>query len=388
MASAPQLYQIKDLDLDQKLLIKLSVPILELSGVELAKQFYQYMLDEYPEVRPFFKESNQRDSSQPKILAFALLNYAKNIDNIAPLTGFIKQICSKHVGLQVEAKHYPIVGNCILRTMSQMLGDEVVTPVFLNAWGDAYGNLAQLLINDEFIMYQQQQWKGFRNFKVSLLKEEAKNIKSVYLEPEDGEKLISPIPGNYIVVRVAPKGVSYEQSREYSLSLPLHENQLRITVKKLDKGLVSTYIHEELKEGDTIKVAPPNGRLTYHDSPNDLLMFSGGIGITPLIPITETALSKGKKVTILYSNKGEIDRPFKSWFDQIKNKYSDQFELKEYFSNVKRLSSQEFDLFDLSSYDIYLLGPLSYMRFVKQELSSRGIDPRTIYLEYFGPVDI
>lgn len=55
MSAAPQIYTITDLSETQKNLIKASVPILELSGLELTKTFYNYMLENYPEVKPFFQ---------------------------------------------------------------------------------------------------------------------------------------------------------------------------------------------------------------------------------------------------------------------------------------------------------------------------------------------
>ena len=100
--AANQVYTIQQLSPEQVNIVKASVPILKALGQELTKNFYQKMLSSYPEVKPFFNESDQKLLRQPKILAFALLKYAENIENLEPLTGFVQKIVTKHVGLQVK----------------------------------------------------------------------------------------------------------------------------------------------------------------------------------------------------------------------------------------------------------------------------------------------
>ncbi|GMM32702.1 flavohemoglobin [Saccharomycopsis crataegensis] len=385
MSAAPQLYEIKDLTIPQKDLIKASIPILESSGVDLTKAFYNYMLETYAEVKPFFNETNQKNFRQPKVLAFALLNYAKNIDDLAPLTAFVQQIVTKHVGLQIKAEHYPIVGNSLISTMGKLLGPEIATPEFVTAWSTAYGNLAQILINAEWEQYQKQPWNGFKEFTVTKIEEEAKDIKSVYFTPSDGSKISLPLHGQYLGFRFTIPGDDIEKSREYSISQYPNSNEYRISVKKLDEGKVSTYINEQLKAGDKFKVAPPNGTFTYQDFTNDVLLFAGGIGITPIIPILEKALASNRKVTLFYSNKSQEQRPFGEYFKELQGKYNN-FTFNEFFSNENnRLSAKDFE-FSHKDFDVYMLGPIGYMDFVREELKKHDITE--IRSEFFGPTNV
>lgn len=384
--AAPQIFKPQPLSDAQKDLIKASIPILELSGVELTKAFYNHMLENYPEVKPFFNETNQVTFKQPRVLAFALLNYAKNIDDLTPLTDFVNQIVVKHVGLQVKAEHYPIVGNSLITTMGKLLGDKIATPEFVEAWTTAYGNLAQLLIDAEHAKYEEQPWEGFKPFTVTRLVDEAPDVKSVYFKPADGSKIAMPLHGQYLGFRFLVPGSDIEKSREYSISEYPKGNEYRISVKKLADGAVSTYIHETLKPGDQFKVAPPCGRFTYQNTEKDLVLFAGGIGITPLISIIDKALQDGKKVHLLSSNTTRASRPFAEYFDQL-SKTNNGFTYTEFISeDGKKLTSKDFDGIDIQNKEVYMLGPVGYMTFVREELEKRGAS--NIHSEFFGPTAV
>lgn len=379
---APQTYQIQELSEAQKDLIKASVPILELSGTELTRQFYDRMLSNYPEVRPFFNETNQITLKQPKILAFALLSYAKNIDDLAPLTAFVHQIVVKHVGLQIKPEHYPIVGSALLETMGELLGPDIATPEFIGAWATAYGNLAQLLINAEHGEYDKQAWHGFREFMVTKMQDEAADVKSVYFTPKDGGEIALPERGQYLGFRFSPPGAEFEKSREYSISEYPTGNEYRISVRKVDGGSISTYIHDALKVGDSFKVSPPAGQFVYKNTKKDLLVLAAGIGITPLISIVDQALREGKHVRMYYSNRSKETRPFATWLSQCTS--TGKFTLKEFIST--RICAADFDSMEAENKEIYMLGPVGYMTFVREQLQLHGASQ--INLEFFGPTAV
>lgn len=397
----PEIYKIRELTPREKELIKASIPILEQSGEVLTSKFYNHMLSDFPEVRPFFNESHQHDLKQPKILAFALLNYAKNIDDLTPLTAFVNQIVVKHVGLQVKPEHYPIVGQCILDTMKTLLGEEIATEEFLTAWATAYGNLAQILINAEAQKYKENAWDGFRDFKISRIEKEAENVKSVYFRPADGGKIAVPKRGQYVCIRFKLPDSETEKSREYSLSQYPSSDEYRISVRLVENGQISPFIHNSLQVGSTIRVSPPAGQFIYRegDANKPVVLFVGGIGITPLVSITERALESGRQVYMFNSNSSIVNRPFTQWLKDLKNKYADNFKLIEFISNEtdannaidklenRRLKSEDFE-FVKPEYDYYMLGPNPYMQFVKNELLARGVEESEIASEFFGPTEV
>jgi nitric oxide dioxygenase len=106
---------------EQRAIVKSTVPLLESGGEALTTHFYQIMLTEYPEVRPFFNQAHQANGDQPRALANGVLMYARNIDRLEQLGALVTQIVQKHVSLQIVPGQYPIVGACLLRAIREVL---------------------------------------------------------------------------------------------------------------------------------------------------------------------------------------------------------------------------------------------------------------------------
>ena len=156
----------------QTALIKATVPLLESGGEALTRHFYELMLGEYPEVRVLFNQAHQASGGQQRALANAVLMYARHIDKLEALGPLVGQIVNKHVSLQILPEHYPIVGSCLLRAIREVLGAEIATDAVIEAWGVAYGQLADILIGAEETAYAANAsaeggWRGAREFRLS-----------------------------------------------------------------------------------------------------------------------------------------------------------------------------------------------------------------------------
>ena len=64
------------------------------------------------------------------------------------------------------------------------------------------------------------------------------------------------IPGQYLVLKANIKGL--ECRRSYSICSSKNE-LLTVAVKRVENGIMSTYLNEELKVGDQIEIQPPQG---------------------------------------------------------------------------------------------------------------------------------
>lgn len=72
--------------------------------------------------------------------------------------------------------------------------------------------------------------------------------------------------------------------RSYSLSsAPADRKRVAITVKRQPQGKVSNVLHERLRPGAILRLAPPDGEFALPEPrPSKLLMISAGSGITPM----------------------------------------------------------------------------------------------------------
>jgi len=132
-------------------IVKATAPILQERGVEITTRMYERLFSEYPETKAFFK--NTKDG-QAERLANAVLAYAQNIDKLEALGPSVAAIAKKHVAVNVQPEHYPIVGSVLLAAMQDVLGDAANDEI-LEAWKEAYFFLAGIFIEKEEELYSE-----------------------------------------------------------------------------------------------------------------------------------------------------------------------------------------------------------------------------------------
>ena len=368
----------------QKAIVKATVPLLETGGEALTTHFYKTMLAEYPEVRPLFNQAHQQSGAQPRALAHSVLMYAKHIDKLEGLGDLPAQIINKHVALQVQAEHYPIVGTCLLRAIREVLGAEIATDAVIDAWAAAYGQLADILIGAEKQAYDALEhadggWRGAREFKLVKKEAESAEITSFYLEPVDGKAVIAHQPGQYIGLRAVVDGV--EQRRNYSLSAASNGKSYRISVKREAGGKVSNYLHDSVHVGDTLELFPPAGHFTLQASSKPLVLISGGVGITPTLPMLAAALQTDRAITFIHCARGSDVHAFRTQIDALAKAHAQLKPLYVYdeVKDGESVAAQGYLTESLLGQwlpasrdaDVYFLGPVGFMRSVKQSLQER-----------------
>lgn len=102
--------------------------------------------------------------------------------------------------------------------------------------------------------------------------------------------------GQFVNLR-RPDGLT----RSYSLaSLPTEDEFLTLHVKRMPGGAMTSWIFDELAEGDELELQGPNGRCYYvpGSQDQDLLLIGNGTGVAPLVGIVRDALHVGHRAQI------------------------------------------------------------------------------------------
>ncbi|CAM2955403.1 globin domain-containing protein [Helicobacter burdigaliensis] len=136
-------------------LVKSTIPALKTYGEDITKVFYRELFTRYPQVQSMFDMEKQKNGKQPKALALAVLNAAMNIENLDNIRKSIEKIGKTHVELNVTKEHYPLVGECLLIAIKEVLG-EAANDEVIQAWAKAYGVIADFYIEIEEKMYQEK----------------------------------------------------------------------------------------------------------------------------------------------------------------------------------------------------------------------------------------
>jgi ring-1,2-phenylacetyl-CoA epoxidase subunit PaaE len=148
--------------------------------------------------------------------------------------------------------------------------------------------------------------------------------------------------GQYLTLRLYVDG--QELRRSYSMSSSPLEDRLAVTVKKVTGGLASTYLHDQAKVGDTLEVAPPQGRFFNDLNPDKrrtYYVFAAGSGITPLLSIIKTTLESEpmSAIFLLYGSRNEENIIFRDELDQLSERYVGQLHVEHVLSQPRKEST-------------------------------------------------
>lgn len=380
-------------------IVKSTVPVLVETGPKLTAHFYERMFRHNPELENVFNMSNQRNGSQQKALFNAVGAYAANIDNLSVLLPAVEHIAQKHASFNIRPDQYQIVGHHLLKTLEEVLnpGKEVI-----DAWERAYGVLADIFIQREEQIYVASEsavggWRGLRPFHVTAKQPQSARITSFTLTPADGSNVEDFRPGQYISLYIDDPSLSHREIRQYSLTNAPDGKSYRIAVKREDDGIVSNYLHQRIKDGDTLNLAPPYGDF-YLDitAETPVAFISGGVGQTPMLAMLHALHQRQHQAEIhwLHAAKNSDVRAFTDEVETLSRDLPNMTrhnwlsapqagDTYDYQGSIDL--SQLGDSLKTSGMQYYFCGPLGFMQSVARQLLEMGVAPEQLHYECFGP---
>jgi len=125
-------------------------------------------------------------------------------------------------------------------------------------------------------------WRG--NLTLAGVEAATHNVKTFQFKPVDGEHVPSEyLAGQFLTLHIEPHGIPTSRSCTIA-STPTWRDRVEITVKREDHGLVSRWLHDNLKLGDEIEVEAPNGTFVFTGREADsVMLIGGGVGVTPMM---------------------------------------------------------------------------------------------------------
>ncbi|EDO19206.1 hypothetical protein Kpol_1050p64 [Vanderwaltozyma polyspora DSM 70294] len=387
---------------ETRAIIKATVPVLETQGTLITKTFYKNMLSSNTELLNIFNKVNQKKGAQPTALATTVLAAAKHIDDLSPLIGHVKQIGHKHRALQIMPEHYPIVGKNLLIAIKEVLGD-AATPEIIKAWGEAYEEIANVFITVEKEMYDEAAWPSWKPFEVIDRQQVAKEIVEFTVKPVNGSGIdlnaLKITAGQYITVNTHPTRHEnqYDALRHYSICSSSTDGGLKFAVKLeetpgKDIGLVSEFLHKDVKIGDNILLSAPAGDFALDEKlieQNEvpLVLLGSGVGVTPLLSMLETQVkaNPARPIYWIQSSKDETTQAFKKHVDALLSECNNVEKIIVHTNDQARIDADFLKAKVPSGSDVYICGSLDFMNAMIDHLNGLEHTADMIHYEPFGP---
>jgi ring-1,2-phenylacetyl-CoA epoxidase subunit PaaE len=220
---------------------------------------------------------------------------------------------------------------------------------------------------------------------------------------QPGLKKVKYLPGQYLTLIIRINGRKYIRPYSFS-SAPDIDQHMAITVKRIPGGVVSNYIYDHAAVDDAIEVIPPMGDFVYRPdsvSANSIMLWGAGSGITPLMSILKTALTKHsqKSVSLFYCNRNPEHTIFHDEIKDLESRFGERLKVYNFYTRIpedvylhyfisgridetkiKEILSSSDDLGDSLH---YICGPDGLKTNVKQALQDLNVPMANIFSEEF-----
>lgn len=237
-------------------------------------------------------------------------------------------------------------------------------------------------------------WSGL--LRLARIFEEAPDVKTFRFTPPDGGPLpFSYVPGQFLslTVRQDDKPVR----RSYTIaSSPSQRDFVEITVKRVERGVVSGYLHERVKEGDRLELSAPFGSFTFTGREADsIVLIGGGVGITPLMTVVRYLTDRGwpGDIFLLYSCRTSRDFLFREELQYLQRRYANLHVVAtmtraagtEWMGPTGRLTKELIaqNVANLAARRVHLCGPPPMMEAVQGILAELGVPGERVKTESF-----
>lgn len=159
--------------------------------------------------------------------------------------------------------------------------------------------------------------------------------------------------GQFVTVGVSVNGA--QRHRCYSIVTAPGSAEFAFTVRRVEGGLVSSWLHDHVKVGTILTLSEPTGSFMVPEPlPAKLLLLSGGSGVTPLMGIlrdladreaighqgVEFPIGQTTDVVWLHAAKTPEDIPFKAELDYLQGSRSGLITLYRVDSEEGRLTPE------------------------------------------------
>ena len=129
------------MDHSQITLVRSSFALVQPIAAEAAALFYTNLFEADPSLRSLFRNDMPHQGERLMAMIGSAVGLLERPEALLPV---LRSLGARHVGYGIVESHYATVGQALLKTLGQGLG-EAFTPQVRQAWTDCYGLIAQTM---------------------------------------------------------------------------------------------------------------------------------------------------------------------------------------------------------------------------------------------------
>ncbi|WP_235912081.1 FAD-binding oxidoreductase [Mesorhizobium xinjiangense] len=229
---------------------------------------------------------------------------------------------------------------------------------------------------------------------------ESDRITSFHLASPDGAALPPFEAGQHLPIELRVPGQPDLIRRTYSFSGSSRAGTYRLSVKREDRGIASTFLHSEVEIGDMIEARPPAGDFTLPGGQGAIVLVSAGVGATPMLSLLHTAAADqpGRCIWFIHGTRDGRSHTFGAEVDALIGKHAN-IKRKVFYSTpcktdipgidfdaTGRVAAEDLLALGAGADAHYMLcGPARFLADIRAGLETGGVSPSHIHFETFGP---
>lgn len=231
--------------------------------------------------------------------------------------------------------------------------------------------------------------------RIAAIVDETPSVRTFVLDPLTGS--LPYQAGQHLTLLVDVDGGAHKRCYSFSTS-PLGGSRAAISVRRVEGGVVSPHLHDVLRVGDTLRAAPPSGSFTLPEAGSGERRFvfvGGGVGLTPLISLAETALRQHgeTEVDLLCGHRREDEILFAARIEALQREFGARLRVRitlddaaDDWNGLRGAlgGSRVLDEVGAAADAYYVCGPEPMMNDVAAALERAGVDASRIRIERFA----
>jgi ferredoxin-NADP reductase/Fe-S-cluster-containing hydrogenase component 2 len=238
-------------------------------------------------------------------------------------------------------------------------------------------------------------WRG--KLMLAEMENVTHNVKTFRFKTRDGNQIpFKHLAGQFLTLHIEPQGIPTKRSYTIA-STPTWSDRIEITVKREDHGLVSRWLHDEVKIGDEIEIEAPNGTFFFTgEEAESIVLIGGGVGITPMMSAARylTDINWSGKIFLILGFQSPRDFIFREEIEVLKSRNpnlsvavtmsqpgDEPWSGKVGFIDAALLTES---VPNISNRLAHICGPPPMMNAVRSVLAELGVPDNQIKTESFG----